>query len=279
MEVAAPLKLTRRGALAGLAGALAAGPALAQTESIIRNIRGPSVQGGFVIIETRGAGLPLRLNGELIGETPASGLAVIGFDRDTEREQALQVGQPGDMRLLLVAPRTYSIQRVNGLPQSTVTPRDPALLARIRREAERKTAAFASRADIDDFAQPWVRPVPGRVSSSYGNQRILNGEPGRPHYGVDIAAGRGTPVVAPAGGVVALADPDMHFEGGLVLLDHGQGLVSAYLHLSRIDVRDGQRVAQGERLGAVGSSGRATGPHLCWRLKWRDRNLDPSLWL
>lgn len=278
MEVAEPLTITRRGALGAAAGLLGAA-AGAQTEPIIRDSRGVFRQGGFAVFETREAGLPVRLNGEGVGSTPRSRLFVVGFDRDADREQALQVGEPGTMLRLTVAPRDYSIQRVNGLPQSTVTPTDPALLARVRREAERKTAAFASRADIDDFARPWVRPVPGRVSSSYGNQRILNGEPGRPHYGVDIAAGRGTPVVAPAGGVVVLADPDMHFEGGLVLLDHGQGLVSAYLHLSRIDVWDGQRVAQGERLGAVGATGRATGPHLCWRLKWRDRNMDPSLWL
>lgn len=277
MEVAEPLTITRRGALgaaAGLLGAAAAGAAGAQAPGTERaSLR----QGGFALVRSR-PGAAVSLDGQAVGTASSGGWTVIGFDRDAAATARLQVAGTAE-QVLSIAPRDYSIQRVNGLPQSTVTPTAPALLARIRREAERKTAAFASRADIDEFARPWVRPVPGRVSSSYGNQRILNGEPGRPHYGVDIAAGRGTPVVAPAGGVVALADPDMHFEGGLVLLDHGQGLVSAYLHLSRIDVRDGQRVAQGERLGAVGATGRATGPHLCWRLKWRDRNMDPSLWL
>lgn len=273
MEVAEPLTITRRAALASaLAGAAFAGAAAAQAAE-----RASLRQGGFALVRAQ-PGAAVSLDGEAVAQASAGGWAVVGFDRDAAATARLQVAGAPE-RTLSIAPRDYSIQRVNGLPPSTVRPTDPALLARIRREAERKTAAFASRADIDDFARPWVRPVPGRVSSSYGNQRILNGEPGRPHYGVDIAAARGTPVVAPAGGLVVLADADMHFEGGLVLLDHGQGLVSAYLHLSRIDVRDGQRVAQGERLGAVGATGRATGPHLCWRLKWRDRNMDPSLWL
>jgi murein DD-endopeptidase MepM/ murein hydrolase activator NlpD len=103
----------------------------------------------------------------------------------------------------------------------------------------------------------------------------LNGVPARPHYGVDLAAPRGTPIVAPAGGLVSFAETGLHFEGGLIMIDHGQGLVSAYLHLSRLDVVAGQSVSQGQVIGAVGAEGRATGPHLCWRMKWRDRNLNP----
>jgi murein DD-endopeptidase MepM/ murein hydrolase activator NlpD len=106
---------------------------------------------------------------------------------------------------------------------------------------------------------------------------VLNGVPARPHYGVDLACPRGTPVRAPGRGLVVLAEPALHYEGGLVLIDHGQGLVSAYLHLSALDVAKGAVVAPGQRIGAVGATGRATGPHLCWRLKWRDRNMDPTL--
>ena len=115
------------------------------------------------------------------------------------------------------------------------------------------------------------------MSGPWGNQRVLNGVPKTPHYGIDIAAPTGTPIRAPAAGVIALANPDMHFEGGLIMLDHGQGLMTYYLHMSRLDVTAGQTVAQGQSLGAVGRSGRTTGPHLCWRMRWRDRNLDPSL--
>ncbi|MBJ7485906.1 M23 family metallopeptidase, partial [Brevundimonas sp.] len=116
-----------------------------------------------------------------------------------------------------------------------------------------------------------------RISSAWGAQRILNGTPARPHYGIDLAAPQGTPIHAPAPGLVVLAEPDMHFEGGLTLIEHGQGLISVYLHQSRLDVTAGQRVLRGQPIGLVGMKGRATGPHLCWRMKWRDRNLDPSL--
>lgn len=279
------MSLTRRAAL-GLGMAACATPVLARQLPALplpgpfRFVDGPRAdlrQGGYALIraEPRAA---VGLDGEAMGTASANGWAVVGFDRDAAASARLTVTGQAE-RTLTVAPRNWRTQAVNGLPQSTVTPSDPALLARIRREGERKAAAFASRADIDDFAGRWSAPVEGTMSSSFGNQRILNGTPSRPHYGVDIAAGRGAPVVAPAGGLVVLADPDMHFEGGLVLVDHGQGLVSAYLHLSRIDVREGERVMRGARLGAVGSTGRATGPHLCWRLKWRNRNMDPSLWV
>jgi murein DD-endopeptidase MepM/ murein hydrolase activator NlpD len=122
-------------------------------------------------------------------------------------------------------------------------------------------------------------PLDGRKTSSFGSQRILNGLPKRPHYGVDLAAPVGTPIQAPADGVITLADDNLYFEGAMIVIDHGEGLLSKYLHLSRIDVEVGESVVRGETIGAVGSKGRATGPHLCWRLKWRDRNLDPELWL
>jgi len=115
------------------------------------------------------------------------------------------------------------------------------------------------------------------VSGTWGNQRVLNGVPASPHFGYDIAVPAGTPIRAPAEGVVTLAQPDMHYEGGLVFIDHGQGLITMYLHMSRLDVGVGDTVEQGQIIGAVGSSGRATGPHLCWRMKWRERQLDPSV--
>jgi len=273
------VRVTRRAALAGLSVPLGAWRP-ASPPSV--TIRGSPTQGGYVVVATHGA-LPITLDDQPAGTASRAGIAVIGFDRDAPATSRITISDGSGLsteRTLTIAPRTWSVQRIDGLPPSTVTPTDPALLARIRREADLKTAAFASADGYDNFAhQPWVRPTTGRFSSSFGNQRILNGEPGRPHYGVDIAAGRGTPVVAPAAGLVVLSEPDLHFEGGLLLIDHGQGLVGAFLHLSRLDVRVGERVAKAQRIGAVGSSGRATGAHLCWRLKWRGRNLDPSLWL
>jgi len=105
----------------------------------------------------------------------------------------------------------------------------------------------------------------------------LNGDPKRPHFGVDLAAPKGTPILAPADGIVSLASTEMYFEGSLIMIDHGQGLISYYLHNETVDVEVGQRVTQGQQIGTVGSRGRSTGPHLCWRLKWRGRNLDPEL--
>jgi murein DD-endopeptidase MepM/ murein hydrolase activator NlpD len=181
-------------------------------------------------------------------------------------------------RTLEIAPGAFPSTRVDGLPPSTVEPTDPELLARIRREVALKTEGFASRIDADHFREGFDWPLEGfRVTSAWGSQRILNGAPARPHFGIDLAAPQGTAIRAPAAGRVTLAEPALHFEGGLVLIDHGQGLVSAYLHQSRLDVAAGQDVRRGDPIGRVGMSGRATGPHLCWRMKWRDRNLNPAL--
>jgi murein DD-endopeptidase MepM/ murein hydrolase activator NlpD len=123
-------------------------------------------------------------------------------------------------------------------------------------------------------------PLPAkswRRTGRFGGQRILNGEPKRPHYGTDLAAPKGTAILSPAAGVVSMAASSMHFEGGLVMIDHGQGLVSIYLHQSKIVARAGQRVERGQKIGEVGATGRATGPHLCWRMTWRGRHLDPML--
>jgi murein DD-endopeptidase MepM/ murein hydrolase activator NlpD len=178
----------------------------------------------------------------------------------------------------VIAPGTFDIQRIDGLPADQVTPEDPVLLARLVAEGQRKAAGFASLADLDAFKSGFILPVEGaRRSARFGGQRILNGEPKRPHFGVDLAAPVGTPVRAPAAGVVAFAETGLHFEGGLILIDHGQGLITAYLHLSKVLVSAGDSVRQGQLIAAVGKEGRATGPHLCWRMKWHGRNLDPSL--
>jgi murein DD-endopeptidase MepM/ murein hydrolase activator NlpD len=206
---------------------------------------------------------------------------VIGFNREhgaDGRVEARAGGRTVDASYT-IAPRQFDIQRVDGLPQQTVTPSDPQVLARIQREAALKQEGFASIAPLEGFLDGFINPIEGggRVSGTWGNQRVLNGVPASPHFGYDIAAPTGTPIRAPAAGVVTLAQPDMHYEGGLVFIDHGQGLITMYLHMSRLDVHAGDQVTQGQVIGAVGSSGRATGPHLCWRMKWRERQLDPSL--
>ena len=220
------------------------------------------------------------LNDKPATQASANGWFVIGFDRDAPPPALITVetADGSASHQAIIAPGTFDIQRIDGLAQDQVTPDDPALLARIAAEGARKAVGFSSRLDDDFFRTGFIWPVQAtRRSSSFGGQRILNGEPKRPHYGVDLAAPVGTPVVAPANGVVSFAETGLHFEGGLILIDHGQGLITAYLHLSRVDVKAGQAVIQGQVIGAVGKEGRATGPHLCWRMKWRDQNLDPSL--
>lgn len=281
---------TRRGVILGAAAGLTAcalpetAPADSATvdnttpgQGLILN--GQWRQGGFAMGRTR-PHLPVSVDGAVMTTSSAQGLFVVGFDRDAPAATRIEVGE-GRTRVsqtLNIAAGTFPSTRVDGLPPATIAPTDPALLARIQREVALKAEGFASRIDADDFRDGFTWPLTAyRVSSLWGAQRVLNGTPARPHYGIDLAAPQGTPILSPAAGTVAFSRSGMHFEGGLVLIDHGQGLISCYLHQSRIDVTVGQRLARGEVIGRVGMEGRATGPHLCWRMKWRDRNLDPSL--
>lgn len=267
----------RRALLTGAAALAAAGAARGQTPDLA--LTGRFVQGGHAVGRTWPRAL-VFVDGEALTAASSSGWFLVGFDRDAPASTEIEVRSEGRVarRRLDIAPGDFDITRIDGLPPSTVTPTDPDLLARIAREVELKTEGFASRVDADHFRDGFVWPLDSfRVSSRWGAQRVLNGTPARPHYGVDLAAPAGTVIRAPAAGRVALAESDLHFEGGLTLIDHGQGLITAYLHQSRIDVRPGQDVRRGDSLGRVGMSGRATGPHLCWRMKWRNRNLDPSL--
>lgn len=261
-----------------LAGRAFADP-LAEDQSL--SLSGRFVQGGFAMGRTWPRAI-VFVDGEALTTASAAGLFVVGFDRDAApsvRIEALS-GTRRQGRTLAVTPGDFPISRIDGLPPQTVTPTAPEVLARIQREAAVKAEGFASRADADDFNGGFVAPLDTwRVTSRWGAQRILNGTPARPHYGIDLGAAAGSVIRAPADGLVTLAEPDLHFEGGLTLIDHGQGLITAYLHQSRIDVRPGERVSQGQPIGRVGATGRATGPHLCWRMKWRERNLDPSLML
>ena len=241
---------------------------------------GAFTQGGVALCRTL-PGAEISVDGVARGAADRGGWAVIGFSREHGANAQVQARLNGETAAQSydVAPRQFDIQRVDGLPPQTVNPTDPAVLERIARDSALKQAAFQSTADIEGFLDGFIRPIEGGVvTGTWGNQRILNGEPRDPHFGYDIAAPTGTPVRAPAAGVVTLAQPNMHFEGGLVFIDHGQGLTTMYLHMSRLDVREGDTVEQGQVIGAVGASGRATGPHLCWRMKWRNAvQLDPSV--
>jgi murein DD-endopeptidase MepM/ murein hydrolase activator NlpD len=210
------------------------------------------------------------------------GLVVIGFDRDAPASETISVILEDGVKLgskdIFLAPRQYAISRIDGLPPSQVSTFTDKQLVRIRASSARKKKGFASREQTLWFKDGFSYPLKEFTKTSpFGAQRILNGVTKKPHYGVDIAAPVGTPIYAPADGVVSMADDDLYFEGAMVLIDHGQGLISMYLHMSALDVEPGQEVKRGEKIGEVGSKGRSTGPHLCWRLKWRNRHLDPEL--
>ena len=212
------------------------------------------------------------------------GRFVFGIGRDAVGEITVTVQSPGRatvVHVVAVTPRDWPIERIVGAPPETINP--PAdVAARIEREQARVSAARLRDDDRDDYAQGFTWPVHGRISGRFGNQRIYvlpdgSEAPKAPHSGMDIAAAQGTPVLAPAAGVVTLAEPDLYLTGGTVLLDHGHGVSSNFLHLSRIDVRVGDRVMQGQVIGAVGMTGRATGPHLHWGMNWFDIRVDPLL--
>jgi murein DD-endopeptidase MepM/ murein hydrolase activator NlpD len=251
---------------AALALLLAASPAAAL------ELRGALTQGGMAIGQVA-PGAEVALDGRPIRVSP-EGLFVIGFGRDHKPAARLTVN--GEAHELAIAPRSWDVQRIDGLPPATVTP-DEAQLARIRAEAARVREARSADSPLSGFAQGFIWPTEGRISGVFGSQRILNGEPRQPHYGVDVAAPTGTPVRAPAAGRVTLAEPDLFLTGGTILLDHGHGLFSVFAHLSRLDVRAGEEVPQGALLGAVGGTGRVTAPHLHWGLSWFDERLDPAL--
>jgi murein DD-endopeptidase MepM/ murein hydrolase activator NlpD len=241
---------------------------------------GAFTQGGVALCRTL-PGAVVSVDGARVDAADAQGWVVVGFTRDHSASAEVSASAQGAVvsERYEIAAREFDIQRVNGLPQQTVTPTDPEVLARIQRESALKQAAFMSQANIEGFLDGFIRPVEGGVvTGRWGNQRILNGTPSTPHFGYDIAVPAGTPIRAPAAGIVTLAEPDMHYEGGLVFIDHGQGLITMYLHMSRVDVHAGDTLEQGQVIGAVGASGRATGPHLCWRMKLRNtQQLDPSV--
>jgi murein DD-endopeptidase MepM/ murein hydrolase activator NlpD len=251
---------------------LFSGSALAE---VPLELDGALVQGGIVVGRTDAAASVRFGETELM--VSDEGYFVFGLSRDFQSPArlSLTLGDETLDRTLEVAPREYNIQYVDGVPQETVTP-PPEVLDRIRREGVIKHEARAPVSARTDFASEFIWPLTGPISGTYGSQRVYNGSPGNPHLGVDVAQPAGTPIVAPAAGTVALAEPDMYFEGGLIFLDHGHGMIDVFMHLSEVLVEVGQTVEQGEVIGLVGAGGRATGPHLDWRMYVMGARVDPS---
>ncbi len=250
---------------------LAAAPAQAA------ELEGPLMQGGLVV-GTAAPGSQVIFDGQQVRVSP-EGTFVIGFGRDAAQESVLTLRAPGGReaaRRLAIAERSRQVQRIDGLPKRQVTPPE-SVWKRIKAEQDMIVAVRRRDSALLLLRDGFAWPAQGRISGVYGSQRILNGKPKRPHFGVDVAAPKGTPVHAAAAGVVALMHDDMYYTGKTVMLDHGHGVTSVYIHMSKIVVRDGETVRQGQPIGAIGKSGRATGPHLHWGVYWGETPLDPAL--
>ena len=237
---------------------------------------GAFTQGGLVLgelgegqtVSYKGTPLPLNDQRQFL----------LGFGRNQPSTAEIVVHHSsGDKKVILeIAPRNYAIQKIEGVPQQTVTPSDQDI-KRIKQDAALVREARLLRRDNDDFTAGFLQPAQGTITGVYGSQRFYNGIAKSPHYGIDYAAPTGTPVKAPAAGIVSMVHPDLFYSGGTLILDHGHGLSSTFLHLSEILVDKGQRVSAGMEIAKIGASGRATGPHLDWRMNWLDQRIDPQL--
>jgi murein DD-endopeptidase MepM/ murein hydrolase activator NlpD len=251
--------------------------ARADSAILLKLVSGKAVQGGMLVFQTK-AGTKIILDG-LELPVSADGLFVLGFHRDdVTPQELLAMDASGKTAKLTLTPevRDWEIQRIDNLPTNMVTPPE-AVITRIKKDIKNVKAARAVISDFDDVLKNgFVWPVWGRISGIYGAQRILNGKPRQPHYGIDIAAPSGVAVRAAGAGRVTMA-MDLYFTGGTVIIDHGFGLNSTYSHLKDMYVRPGDGVTRGGVIGSVGSTGRSTGPHLDWRINWRHKRLDPLL--
>jgi murein DD-endopeptidase MepM/ murein hydrolase activator NlpD len=225
------------------------------------------------LLTAQGAAQPVRVGGDggfaIAAGRDETGPLRLRLRRADGSEAAIEIA---------VRARDWQLERIEGVPEATVNP-PPDIAARIAKEQAQVAAARTRDDDRDDYEAQFDWPVRGRVSGVFGSQRIYNGTPKSPHSGLDVAVPQGTPVRAPAAGLVTLAEPDLYLTGGTVLLDHGHGVSSNFLHFSRIDVHVGERVAKGQVLGLAGATGRATGPHMHWGMNWFGVRVDPRLLL
>ena len=250
-------------------------PALAV--SVATRLPSTLSQGGLVVVQLK-PGSRLNVAGKPV-HVGEDGVAVFGAGRDEQGPLMVSVvGSDGHQQntRIAITPRDWPIERVNGVPPATVNP-PPELAARIEREQAAVATARNRDDNREDFLGGFSWPAQGHISGRFGNQRIYNGEPKAPHSGMDIAVPQGTPVRAPAAGIITFAQPDLYLTGGTILLDHGFGLSSNFLHLSKLEVHVGQHVSQGQIIALSGMTGRATGPHLHWGFNWFGVRLDPLL--
>jgi hypothetical protein len=244
------------------------------------DVRGELTQGAWLRFEAPNLSA-VRFNDQLLPLID-NRLSWIGLGRDAALDNKLSTtfadGRTCEQPIMLIK-REYKVSVIEGVPQRTVTPPEEDL-ERIRREGalvrSAKREVYECDACIEQLLSATQMPLTGRISGVYGSQRIYNGKPGNPHYGLDIARPAGTPVLAPVMGRVVLAEPDLYYSGGTVIIHHGYGVTSSFLHMSEVSVKVGDLVAQGDQIGAVGATGRATGPHLDWRMNFLNDRVDPN---
>ena len=241
-------------------------------------LEGNFVQGGLVIGKIN-KNLDIKFKEKVLRKT-SDGSFVIGFGRDHPKEAKLYffINQNWILKKLDIKQRKYKTQVINGLEKKMVTP-PKSFWDRIKKENKVIKEVRSLDSDVDFIFQKFDWPTKGIISGVFGSQRILNGKPKRPHYGVDIAAPEGTDILAPTEAIVRMAEKDLYYTGGTVMLDHGHGVTSVYSHLSSINVKVGDKINKDQKIGEVGSTGRSTGPHLDWRINWFSERLDPALFI
>ena len=204
------------------------------------------------------------------------GYFVFGIDRDRKYDLVITKISNGKKEKIVkkILKRKYKIQRIDGLPENKVTPPE-SVYKRIKAENNRIGEARAINSELNFFKDKFIIPVDGIITGVYGSQRILNGKPKWPHYGIDIAAKQGTQIKSSATGIVTMAEDDLYYTGGTIIMDHGHGISTIYSHLENVLVSVGDKINQGDIIGTVGSTGRSTGPHLDFRINWFQTRLDP----
>ena len=236
--------------------------------------KGKFLQGHYIIGSTD----PLAqiIIGKKEVKVSKDGYFVFGIDRDRKFDLTITKIKDGKKEKIIkkVLKRKYNIQRIDGLEESKVTPPE-SVYKRIKEENNKIGKARGINSDLSFFKNKFIMPVEGIISGVYGSQRILNGKPKWPHYGIDIAAKKGTPIKSSGSGIVTMAENDLYYTGGTIIMDHGHGISTIYSHLETILVSVGDKVEQGNIIGTVGSTGRSTGPHLDFRINWFQTRLDP----
>lgn len=240
-------------------------------------LNGSVKQGGLLVGKTQPTS-KVTLNGQSIAVSE-QGDYVFGFSRDEKEKQQLVITDANgsvESKTLIPEQREYKIQRINGIKKSIMKP-NPVAQARSRKDSKQIKAARKILSNNTAFAQGFIAPIDGTITGVYGSQRVFNGVPKNPHFGLDYAGKKGDPVKAPASGTVLLWVPDMFYNGGTMIIDHGHGVSTTFIHLSKSYVKPGDIVEQGQVVAAVGNSGRTTGPHLDWRINWFNVKIDPEL--